>query len=202
MTHSLNKTSRRMVLAGGAAFVAFPKGAFALSASQAESFVQTVVNEVLSIVNSGQSEAAVLPQFERLFGRYAGISTIARSVLGPAYRAASGAQQRQFNEAFQHYMSFKYGRQFNEFRGSSISIVRVREAGNAQFLVGSQVRQPNQSPFALEFHVFDSGSGGPKMFDLIIEGIRLISSEREEVRAMLNAEGNNLNRLIARLNAY
>jgi phospholipid transport system substrate-binding protein len=202
MTHSLNNTSRRMVLAGGAALFAFPKGALALSASQAESFVAIVINEVMSIVNSGQSEAVVLPQFETLFSRYAGISTIARSVLGPAYRAASGAQQRQFNDAFRHYMSYKYGRQFNEFRGSTVTIVRVREAGDAQFLVESQVRQPNQSPFALEFHVFDSGSGGPKMFDLIIEGIRLISSEREEVRAMLNAEGNNINRLIARLNAY
>jgi len=201
MTHSLNNPSRRLVLVGAAALVAFPKGALALSADQSSSFVQTIIDDVQSIINSGQPESLVLPQFESLFSRYADIATIARSVLGPAYRTASGGQQRQFNNAFQHYMSFKYGRQFSDYRGSSITIVRVREAGSEQFLVESQVLLPGKSPFALEWHVFNS-SGRPKMFDLIIEGIRLISSEREEVRAMLNAERNDLNRLIARLAAY
>ena len=160
-----------------------------------------MINEVLGIINSGQSESQVLPRFKTLFGRYADIPTIARSVLGPPYRAASGGQQRAFNEAFQNYMSSKYGRQFNDYRGADITIVRVREAGNAQFLVESQVRQPGKSPFALEWHVFDSG-GRPKVFDLIIEGIRMISSEREEVRAMLEAERGDLAALTRRLNAY
>ena len=201
MTHSHNNPSRRFVLAGAAALVALPKGALALTADQSASFVQTVINEVLGIINSGQSESQVLPRFKTLFGRYADIPTIARSVLGPPYRAASGGQQRAFNEAFQNYMSSKYGRQFNDYRGADITIVRVREAGNAQFLVESQVRQPGKSPFALEWHVFDSGSR-PKVFDLIIEGIRMISSEREEVRAMLEAERGDLAALTRRLNAY
>lgn len=201
MTHSQNNPSRRMVIAGAAALVALPKSALALTGDQSASFVQSIIDDVQGIINSGQSEARVLPQFEALFGRYADIPTIARSVLGPAYRAASGGQQRQFNNAFQHYMSYKYGRQFHDYRGSTITIVRVREAGRAQFLVESQVRQSGSSPFALEWHVFDAG-GRPKMFDMIIEGIRLISSEREEIRAMLSAERNDLNRLIARLAAY
>ncbi|MEX0971320.1 MAG: ABC transporter substrate-binding protein [Paracoccaceae bacterium] len=209
MTHSHNNPSRnpssnpnrRFVLAGAAALVALPKGALALSADQSASFVQTVINEVLGIINSGRSEAQVLPLFEALFGRHADIATIARSVLGPAYRAASASQQRAFIAAFQHYMSFKYGRQFNDYRGADISIVRVREAGNAQFLVESQVRQPGKSPFALEWHVFDAG-GRPKVFDLIIEGIRMISSEREEVRAMLEAERGDVGALTRRLSAY
>lgn len=201
MTHSLNNPSRRLVLAGAAALAVLPGSALALNADQSSRFVQEIIDDVLGIINSGGAESRVLPQFEALFARYADIPTIARSVLGPAYRSASAGQQRQFNAAFQHYMSYKYGRQFNDYRGATITIVRTREAGRAQFLVESQVRQPGSSPFALEWHVFDSG-GRPKMFDLIIEGIRLISSEREEIRAMLNAERNDLNRLIARLAAY
>lgn len=201
MTHSHNSLSRRFVLAGAAALVALPKGALALSADQSASFVQTVIDEVIGIINSGRSEAQVLPQFEALFARHADIGTIARSVLGPPFRAASAGQQRAFTAAFQRYMSYKYGRQFNDYRGAEITVVRVREAGRAQFLVESQVRRPGSSPFALEWHVFDSG-GRPKVFDLIIEGIRMISSEREEVRAMLEAARGDVSALTARLNAY
>ena len=193
----LNKPTRRIVLAGGAAAL-LPLPALALSENAASSFVQTAIDDVLEIVNSGQSEAQVLRRFKQVFTSYADINIIARSVLGPPYRTLSSSEQRAFSDAFGSYISNKYGRQFREFRGSTITITRARDGGSKGVLVSSQVRQTGQSPYALDWQVSDR-SGRTKLINLIIEGLSLLTSEREEIRGQLAARGGNVSALTAYL---
>lgn len=193
----LNKPNRRVVLAGGAAAL-LPLPALALSESAASSYVQRVITDVLGIVNSGQPDAQVLRRFKRVFTSYADINIIARTVLGPPYRSLSSREQRAFSDAFGSYISNKYGRQFREFRGSTITITRARDGGSKGVLVSSQVRQPGQSPYALDWQVSDR-SGQVKLINLIIEGLSLLTSEREEMRAQLAARGGNVSALTAYL---
>lgn len=174
----------RRALMVGAAALCIPLPALALSEAQAQVYVQGIIDDVLVVINSNRAEADMLVRFEQVFTSYADIPIIARSVLGPPARTISSGQLNAFATAFGHYLSVKYGRQFREYRGSSITISRVRDAGNKGVLVGSQVRQPNQSPFELEWQVSDR-SGRTKMINLIIEGISLLASEREEIRAKL-----------------
>ena len=193
----LNKPNRRLVLAGGAAAL-LPLPALALSESGASAYVQGVIDDVLEIINSGQSEAQILRRFKRVFTSYADIDIIARSVLGPPYRGLSNREQRAFSDAFGSYLSNKYGRQFREFQGATITITRARDAGNKGILVSSQVRQQGQSPFALDWQVSDR-SGRTKLINLIIEGLSLLTSEREEIRGQLAAHGGDVNALTAYL---
>jgi phospholipid transport system substrate-binding protein len=153
--------------------------------------VQRVIDDVFEIINSGQSEAQILRRFKRVFTSYADIDIIARSVLGPPYRTLGPSDQQRFSDAFGNYLSNKYGRQFREFTGSTITITRVRDAGAKGVLVSSQVRQSGQSPYALDWQVSDR-SGQVKLINLIIEGISLLTSEREEVRSMLDARRGNV----------
>jgi len=193
----LNKPNRRLVLAGGAAAL-LPLPALALTESGAAAYVQRVIDDVLEIINSGESEARLLRRFKRVFTSYADIDIIARSVLGPPYRGLSTREKRAFSDAFGSYLSNKYGKQFRDFQGATITITRARDAGNKGVLVSSQVRQPGQSPFALDWQVSDR-SGQVKLINLIIEGLSLLTSEREEIRGQLAARGGDVNALTAYL---
>ena len=44
-------------------------------------------------------------------------------------------------------------------------------------------------------------SGSPKFFDLVVEGVSLLKTERAEIGAMLDASGGSIDRLIQRLEA-
>ncbi len=195
----INNPNRRLVLAGGAAAL-LPLPALALTESDAAAYVQRVIDDVLAIINSGQSEAQLLRQFKQVFTSYADINIIARSVLGPPFRGLSNREQRAFSTAFGSYISNKYGRQFREFQGASITITRARDAGSKGVLVSSQVRQQGQSPFQLDWQVSDR-SGQVKLINLIIEGLSLLTSEREEIRGQLAARGGDVNALTAYLAA-
>jgi phospholipid transport system substrate-binding protein len=189
--------SRRAILAGLAgipALVALPRVALALTAEQAQELVNKTVDEINSIINSGKSESAMLGSFEKLFARYADVSTIARSVLGPAARTATDAQISSYTKSFQGYISRKYGRRFREFIGGKIEVAEAR-AVKSYFEVISTAYLQGEAPFEVRWHVSDK-SGKSLFFNIIIEGVNMLASERTEMGALLDQRGGDIDKLI------
>jgi len=189
--------SRRAILAGLVAFsalVALPRTAAALTADQAQELVNKTVDEINSIINSGKSESAMLGSFEKLFARYADVSTIARSALGVAARSASDAQLSGFTKAYQGYISRKYGRRFREFIGGKIEVAEAR-AVKSYFEVISTAYLQGEAPFEVRWHVSDK-SGKSLFFNIIIEGVNMLASERTEMGALLDQRGGDIDLLI------
>ncbi len=197
-----NDFTRRQVLNLGVAglvaataALALPRGAWALDVGQARGLIDEVVGEVNRVINSGASEAAMLVQFEALFVRYADVPVIARSVLGPAGRSASAGQMSAYSQAFQGYMSRKYGRRFREFIGGRIEVVDARPV-KSYFEVVSTAFLKGSAPFDVRWQVSDK-SGRLLFFNIIIEGVNMLASERTEVGAILDQQGGDIDRLIA-----
>ena len=127
----------------------------------------------------------------------ADVPTIARSALGPPARTASAAQMRAFNDAFTGYISRKYGKRFREFIGGRIEVKDARALKSFHEVRAVAVLK-GQAPFAVSFMVSDR-SGSDKFFDLLIEGISLLKSEKAEIGAMLDRRRGNIDALIADL---
>ncbi len=186
-TRTLSLLSRRSLLAGAAAtlgVIAVPKGAFALDVGSARTLIDNAVGDVNGIINSGQSEGAMLGGFEKLFARYSDVPTIARSALGPAARSASKAELSAFTKAFQGYIARKYGRRFREFIGGKIEVTDARPI-KSYYEVISVAYLKGESPFDVRWHVSDK-SGKNLFFNIIIEGVNMLASERAEIGAMLD----------------
>lgn len=196
-----NNLSRRLFLASSVAAAALPlstTGAFATSKSQAEALIVQVVAEVQNIINSGRSEASIIKSFENLFANHAHVTTISRSVLGPAWKTASDGDKSAYVAAFKGYLARKYGKQFRSFEGASIDVIKSTDYGKKGLIVESRVSSPKWAPVTVEWHVVEKG--GLKFFDLIVEGVKLISTERAEIRAVLDKNGGSVGKLASALN--
>lgn len=190
-------TRREFILTGAASVLALafsPSPAQALSEAQARRLIDAAVADINAVINSGRSASAMYGEFERIFRRYADVPTIARSVLGPPARSVSAAQMRAYTDAFAGYMARKYGKRFREFIGGEIQVTGARALKSFQE-VTAVANLRGQPPFAISFMVSDR-SGSDKFFDLLIEGISLLKSERTEVGAMLDRRGGNIDALI------
>lgn len=189
--------TRRQVVLGllaGAATLAFGASrADALSVTEARRLIDGAVAEINTVINSGKSESAMYVDFERIFRKYADVPTIARTVLGPPARTASSAQMRAFTEAFAGYMARKYGKRFRDFIGGTITVSGAR-AIKTFYEVQATANLRGQPPFAISFMVSDR-SGRDLFFDLLIEGISLLKSEKEEIGAMLDRNRGNIDAL-------
>lgn len=195
-----NPLSRRTLLTAGAAaglIAALPQPALALTEARARGLIDQVVGDINRVINSGNSQSAMINEFERIFGRYADVNIIARSTLGADSRRASAAQMRAFTDAFEGYIARKYGKRFREFIGGKIEVKGVRQV-KSWHEVRAQVFLRGSSPFEVLFLVSDR-SGRDLFFDLVIEGVSLRLSERTEIGAMLDRNGGSIDGLVNHL---
>jgi len=187
---------RNFLTAAGATTLAaaIPAPSFALTASQAEGLVNTAVGDINGVIASGASINSMVNSFKGIFDRYADTAYLAAYALGNDGRSATNAQKQAFGDAFGVYLANKYGRRFNEFAGGQIQVQGSRPV-NSYIEVQTVAVLRNQSPFQVDFHVSDR-VGRPVFFNLIVEGVNMLLSERAEIGALLDARGGNLDALI------
>lgn len=192
-------TLSRRQFAGALALAALlPVPAFAVTDAAATSLVNSLVAAIQKAVNSGKSGSALYKDFERIFATYADVPTIARFALGPAARSASQAELTAYSNAFVIYIAKKYGQRFQEFIGGNVTVKGTVPDKNGIIVVQSVAKLKGQSPFAVDFHVSDK-SGSPKVFNLVIEGVNMLTTERTEVGAMLDQAGGSVPKLTDRM---
>lgn len=192
-------TLNRRQFAGALALAALlPVPALAVTDATATTLVNNLVAAIQKSVNSGKTGQPLYTDFERIFATYADVPTIARFALGPAARTASKAEMSAYTNAFVTYIAKKYGQRFQEFIGGSVTVKGTYPDKNGIVVVQSVANLKNQSPFAVDFHVSDK-SGSARVFNLIIEGVNMLTTERTEVGAMLDQAGGSVAKLADRM---
>ncbi|MEX1661121.1 phospholipid-binding protein MlaC [Thioclava sp. 15-R06ZXC-3] len=189
--------NRRFILGAGVAGLAgamVPGQAFALNDSQARALIERAVTDTNAAIRSGKTGPALYAMFERIFSKYADVNVIARSALGVAARQASAAQMAAFTKAYQGYLSRKYGKRFREFIGAQFEVKGAR-AIKTFYEVKTTAILKGQAPFEVLWQVSDR-SGQDKFFNLIVEGVNMLASERAEIGAMLDRRRGNIDAVI------
>ncbi len=197
-----NNPTRRSVIAQAGAVMAvaiMPQTALALSDTEARALINAALGEVNAAIASGKQGPALYAAFDQIFVRYADVNVIAQSALGVAARRATPAQMKAYVTAFRGYMSRKYGRRFREFKGSRFEITGARPV-KSFYEVKSIAYMPGEAPFEVLWHVSDK-SGKKRFFNLIIEGVNMLATERTEIGAMLDRRKGDIDALIADLKA-
>lgn len=186
-----NMIDRRLVLGGlgatglGLGWLAQGLPARAMSVAQAEAMIRKVVDEVLDIMNAGKPLNAMLADFEGMFARYADRTRIASSIMGQPWRSASDSERKAYVGALTGYLARKYGKQFRDFEGGKIDITKSNDYGRKGIIVQTAVTTDKWAAFPVDWHVIDGGNG-LKFFDIIIEGVKLLATERAEIGAVLD----------------
>ena len=161
-----------------------------------QKLVKSLYNDLVATSIKEMSIDEQKTELEKLFQKYVDIPIIARAVLGKSWRNANTDQRSRFVNAFKNYVSNKYGRQFSEFRGTTLEIVKSRDTlTKAGVLVSTVVVVPGNPSLKVVWQVSD-GSGSLKLIDLRVEGISMLSTERQEFRSRLKKLNGSLDELI------
>jgi phospholipid transport system substrate-binding protein len=183
--------------AAGAATLAAPAALSALDEGSAGRLINALVTDINNVIASGKSETAMYRDFERIFGRYSDTSYIAAYAMGVDGRRASAAQKKAFSKAFQGYISRKYGQRFREFIGGRLEVTGVKRV-KKWYEVSTIAYLQGQSPFEVTFLVSDR-SGKDLFFNMYIEGVNLLLTERTEIGAILDRNRGDIDKMIAEL---
>ena len=167
---------------------------WAANAKDAEVLVAKLVADINAVISSGNSEPVMVKQFEKIFKSYADVPTIARYALGNDARALSKSQMERFTKVYSVYVSHKYGRRFREFIGGKIVVQKSRPI-KSFFEVETLAHLKGWEPFTVSFLV-SNRSGKLLFFNMFIEGINMLLSERTEIGAMLDKRRGNIEKVM------
>ena len=169
----------------------------ALTEPEARNLVNALVADINKVIASGKSESAMIRDFEKIFRKYADVPIMARYAMGVDGRRATPAQMSAFTKAFQGYISRKYGKRFREFIGGKIEVKKSRKI-KAGYEVKTTAFLRGEAPFEVTFLISDR-SGKDLFFNMFIEGVNMLLTERTEIGAMLDQRGGDIDKLITDL---
>ncbi len=113
---------------------------------------------------------------------------VARFVLGRYWRRATPEQRDSYVDLFGKFVIKSYSRHIGGFAGSSFDIVGAEAIGKSDFLVTTNLRRKTGPSFKAGWRV-RSIDGEYKIIDVIIEGISMAVSQRQEFAAVLKRDG-------------
>ncbi len=180
-----------------------PTTASALTKEAAADFVAETIKEVATLIQSDAGRDTKAAELRATMERRGAMPEISRFVAGTAWRGMSEAQQQSFVTAFTGYISEIYARRFSEYAGEArelgdaelFALGEVTDAGKKGMLVRTRIERANEAPIVVDWLVSDS-PGKTVIADIVIEGISLLVTQREEIGSMLEARGGDVDKLI------
>ena len=172
----------------------------ARAASDPGAFVGEFADKAIALVSD---ESVTKPErrekFADLVKTYFDMPGIGRFLLGRYWRTASEAEQEAYLQAFTENMIYTYSRRFDEYGGQKLVIDGTREDGRFN-IVSSRIVAPNSGEqYRLDWRVMEEG-GSFKIVDIVIEGVSMSVTQRQEYASVIQSNGGKVQALIDALN--
>lgn len=171
--------------------------AYAVDVAAAERLVATTSNEILALITSNSSQTAKRRGLAAILRNRFAFTDIARASIGRPWRSMSNAQKRAYQDAFMNYLTKLYVGRFSQYAGQSMNVVSAVDNGQQGVLVRSVV-EGGGDRVIVEWRVMDR-NGSPEIFDIIVEGVSLVTTQRSEFSSLMDQVGGDVNDFIDRL---
>ena len=137
-----------------------------------------------SDISLEQREAA----FAEILSQGFALPLIARFVMGKYWRRATPEQRDDYTELFGRFVISSYSRHLGGFAGSSFDIVRSKPIGKNDILVTTAVKRKSGPAFEGAWRV-RLINGEHKIIDVMVEGISMAVTQRQEFGTVLKRDG-------------
>ncbi len=152
-----------------------------------QAFVYQVADDVLETIRNTKGTDAVTA-LHPVFNRYVDIEWVGKFVLGRHWRSATKQQRKAFMDSYRQFMIGSYSGRLKDYSGQNYNVEAPRDLGKGRYVLKMNVQREAGAPVTIDYKIRESG-GTFKIYDLIVEGISLITTQRSEFDSVVNRKG-------------
>lgn len=170
-----------------------------LGATPAESFVAEMGNKAFASLgekNLSQNERKT--RFHALLRNAFDMPQIARFTLGRYWRIASNEEKSEFTNLFVRFFAQAYSNRFGDLGGKKFVVTQSRAISASQSLVLSEIIIPGKPSIKVNWRVRSKGRHY-KVVDVVVEGISMSVTQRDEFVSVIRQTGGRVSGLIRAL---
>ena len=169
------------------------------AAANSENFVKSLGDKAFaSLGEQGISQDERIKRFQELLNNAFDLPRIARFTLGRYWRVATDAEKAEFVELFEKFVIQAYSARFQDLSGKKLTVIQSREVSATQALVLSEILMPGKPSFKINWRVHSKDTQH-KIVDVMVEGISMSVTQRDEFAAVIRQTGGKVDGLIKAL---
>ena len=165
---------------------------------RAETFIGILSSEALKpATDKSLTKQARQEKISMLLSDGFDMPWIARFVLGRNWRLATPSQRKEYLSLFKSIIEHTYSRQFQDYSDQKIA-VKGHKLGNRKYIfVSSRIFDPTRSNINIDvnWRIVPAGNSF-KILDVVIEGVSMGVTQRNEYASVLKRNGSNIAALI------
>lgn len=170
-------------------------------ADNPEQFIASLGDRALQILAGGsQNPSEREIAFRRILDEGFDLALIGRYAMGRYWRRATREQRSEYIKLFKDFIVVTYIARLGEYSGETLRVVSSRR-DDQDTIVLSEIVMEGRPSIRVDWRVRNDASNGSesKIIDVVVEGISMLLTQRDEFASVIQRSGGNVEGLLARL---
>ena len=164
--------------------------------SDPEKFIGEIIDEAKIILSSQDSQEAKAKKLSEIALKTVDIKGIGYYTLGSKRKELSPEELKKYEEIFQKYFLKSFTSRLTTYSDPKIAVLSSEKISDKYTIVKTMLLKTTKKPeVKIDWRVYTKDPDKPLIRDLIIEGLKLARTQKEEFASILSANNNDINAL-------
>ena len=166
-------------------------------------FVQSTVNRASSILSKNISKEQKISELKSIAKETVDIRGVGFYSLGSARKNLNASQKERYLFLFEEYFLKSFSSRLAEYTNPEIEVVGKEILNKNYTIVKSLLIATDVRPeVKIDWRIYTKNPDNPQIRDLIIEGLSLARTQKEEFSSILNSNDGDINALFKTLEDF
>ena len=170
---------------------------------EADVFVQSTVNRASKILSENLSKDEKINKLKIIAEETVDIRGIGFYTLGSIRKNLDDNQKKKYSKLFREYFLKSFSSRLSEYTNPEIDVLSKEVLNENYTIVNSLLKGTSERPeVKIDWRVYTKNPENPLIRDLIIEGLSLARTQKEEFASILNSNDNQIDALFKTLEEF
>ena len=174
-----------------------------LLAIEPDVFVQSTVNRASKLLSEDITKIEKVKKLKLIAKDTVDIVGIGFYTLGEARKSLSVEEKNEYSILFEEYFLKSFSSRLAEYTNPEIDVTGKEVINKNYTIVNSTLKATNERPeIKIDWRIYTKNPNNPLIRDLIIEGLSLARTQKEEFASVLNSNNGDIKILFKTLSEF
>ena len=166
-------------------------------------FVQSTVNRASKLLGENISKDEKIEKLKEIAKETVDIRGIGFYTLGKKRKSLNEQEKKRYAELFERYFLKSFSSRLAEYTNPEIDVQSKEKLNENYTIVNSILKATNERPeIKIDWRIYTKNQENPLIRDLIIEGLSLARTQKEEFASVLNSNNDDIESLFKVLEKF
>jgi len=168
-----------------------------------DKFIQSITDEASKVLVENFSKEEKIEKLKAIALKSVDIKGVGLYSLGSHRKSLSDSQKEKYNELFKKYFLKSFSSRLSDYTDPKINVISMEKLSDKYTIVSSVLVATEKNPeVKIDWRVYTKDPANPLIRDLIIEGLSLARTQKEEFNSVIQSNGGDINALFANLTEF